>query len=63
MSSGNSIKRQDGRSDTEIREIEIAFNELERADGSARFAFGTSLPLYLSLDWAGLIYRWNWFFS
>ena len=44
MSSGSSIKRQDGRASTEIREITIALNELDRADGSARFAFGTSVP-------------------
>lgn len=44
MSPGNNVKRQDGRASTEIREITIAFNELDRADGSARFAFGTSVP-------------------
>lgn len=46
MAARNSIKRQDGRSEDEIREITIAFNELDRADGSARFAFGTAYSLY-----------------
>lgn len=55
MAAGNIIKRQDGRAQDEIREITIAFNELERADGSARFAFG------MSLSCAELIVRWNWF--
>lgn len=42
MSRNASIKRQDGRAADEFREISIAFNQLDRADGSAKFAFGTS---------------------
>lgn len=42
MSRNDSIKRQDGRAVDEIREISIAFNQLDRADGSAKFAFGAS---------------------
>jgi exosome complex RNA-binding protein Rrp42 (RNase PH superfamily) len=52
MSRINSTKRQDGREVDEIREISIAFNQLDRADGSAKFAFGTSrlhsIKLYFS---------------
>jgi len=49
MSRNDSIKRQDGRAVDEIREISIAFNQLDRADGSAKFAFGTSCLLSIKL--------------
>ena len=37
-----SLKRQDGRSEVELREITIDFGELHGVDGSARFGFGES---------------------
>lgn len=39
-----STTRADGRDVDEIRPVEISFDELDRADGSARFAFGMSPP-------------------
>ena len=51
------VRRADGRPPNELRELEIVYDGLTRADGSARFAFGTSLfflPPFFSflLNWS-----------
>ena len=51
-----SIRRADSRPSNELRELTIAYDGLSRADGSARFGFGTT-PFFFSPSFSFLL---NW---
>lgn len=45
MATAGPSRRPDGRTPAQIRPLHLSIGELDRADGSARFAFGMSLLL------------------
>lgn len=47
MATAGPSRRPDGRTPAQLRPLHLSIGELDRADGSARFAFGMSLLVYL----------------